>query len=208
MTKRILVMGLPGSGKTTLSQELVRKLMLTNTVSWFNADTVREKYNDWDFSPEGRIRQSVRMKEMADNANTDFVICDFVAALPEMRKKFDADITIWLDTITSGRFEDTNKAFQPPSKFNYRITSWEKDTADKIISDIIFRPGDSNIRSITKAASWRALGTLDTFILSWFITGEVKLAAAIGGTEIFTKMFLYWLHERAWNKIHWGKNIK
>ena len=119
-------MGLPGSGKTTLAIKL--KTLLTdqgNTVDWFNADQIREKYNDWDFSKEGRIRQSYRMKHVADGSSSDFVICDFVAPLIEMRDVFDADYTIWLDTIEFGRFEDTNKAFQPPLEYDIRVT--EKD---------------------------------------------------------------------------------
>ena len=91
MTIRILVMGLPGSGKTTFSQELVKRLMLKHTVKWFNADAVRKEHNDWDFSLEGRIRQSKRMRELADAKPDSFVVCDFVAPLLEMRDIFDAD---------------------------------------------------------------------------------------------------------------------
>ena len=66
MTKKILVMGLPGSGKTTFSQNLVKRLMLSNTVKWFNADAVRKEHDDWDFSDAGRLRQVLRMTHMAD----------------------------------------------------------------------------------------------------------------------------------------------
>jgi len=62
---------------------------------------------------------------------------------------------------------------------------------------------DTNIRSLTKAISWRLTGTVDTFLISWFITGELKLAGAIAFTEIITKILLYWLHERIWNRINW-----
>jgi hypothetical protein len=92
------------------------------TVTWFNADDVRRKYNDWDFSKEGRIRQSIRMLEFALSTNTDYVICDFVAPIPEMRNNFKADWTIWVDTIDAGRFEDTNKMFVPPDIYDFRIT--------------------------------------------------------------------------------------
>jgi adenylylsulfate kinase len=92
------------------------------TVTWFNADDVRRKYNDWDFSKEGRIRQSLRMLEFALGSNTDYVICDFVAPIPEMRNNFKADWTIWMDTIEEGRFEDTNKMFVPPEVYDFRIT--------------------------------------------------------------------------------------
>jgi uncharacterized membrane protein len=64
---------------------------------------------------------------------------------------------------------------------------------------------DSNIRSLAKAVSWRVTGTVDTFIISWFITGQPLLATGIALTEIITKVFLFWVHERAWNKINWGR---
>jgi hypothetical protein len=92
------------------------------TVKWINADDVRKKYNDWDFSHEGRIRQSNRMRELADSFFNDFVIADFVAPLPEMRHNFKADWVIWIDTIEKGRFEDTNKLFVPPDVYDFRVT--------------------------------------------------------------------------------------
>jgi len=139
MKQRILIMGLPGSGKTYLAEALKKyleqhgtfsdhsaeMLPITDfnaTVTWFNADDVRRKYNDWDFSKEGRIRQSLRMLEFALAANTDYVICDFVAPIPEMRNNFKADWTIWMDTIEAGRFEDTNQMFVPPAVYDFRVT--------------------------------------------------------------------------------------
>ena len=198
-------MGLPGSGKTTLSQELVKKLMIKHTVSWFNADTVREQYNDWDFSPEGRERQVVRMSKLADESRADFAICDFVCPTDELRAIFKADIVIWMDTIEAGRFEDTNRVFVKPTDATYHVTDWSDKWVKAIAADLTQAPSDSNLRSIAKAVSWRTLGTIDTFVLSWIITGQVHLALAIGGVEVFTKMFLYWIHERAWNRILWGR---
>lgn len=138
MPKRILIMGLPGAGKTYLAQHIVdhlqyaykiNELSLTPftkskvKVGWLNADDVRKKYNDWDFSTEGRIRQSLRMRELADAmTDVDYVICDFVAPLVEMRNNFKADWTVWVDTINKGRYEDTNKAFIPPEVYDFRIT--------------------------------------------------------------------------------------
>lgn len=118
-------MGLPGSGKTYLAQYILETLQNEKkSVGWLNADIIRKKYDDWDFSYEGRIRQSKRMSELAEKCygSCDYVICDFVAPLPEMRTNFNADWTVWVDTITKGRFEDTNKIFVPPTEYDFRIT--------------------------------------------------------------------------------------
>jgi adenylylsulfate kinase len=153
--KKILIMGLPGSGKTYFAERLQRYLEENSVffnpdaetvdtskarVKWINADDVRKKYNDWDFSYEGRIRQSIRMRELADSFFNDFVIADFVAPLPEMRNNFKADWTIWMDTIESGRFEDTNKMFTPPEVYDFRITEqnaekWVELVASHILED-------------------------------------------------------------------------
>ena len=124
MTQRILIMGLPGAGKTTLAAAVRSRLWQQGrTVNWFNADVVRQHYNDWDFSEAGRVRQSLRMRTLADTmADVDYVICDFVAPLVEMRNNFKADWTVWVDTIDRGRFEDTNRAFVPPEVYDFRIT--------------------------------------------------------------------------------------
>jgi len=130
-------MGLPGAGKTYFATAL--KQYLENfsdfyhmqaeslvgskaTVEWFNADDVRKRFSDWDFSQDGRIRQSHRMRELADKSWADFVIADFVAPMVEMRHNFKADWTIWMDTIDAGRFEDTNRMFVPPELYDFRIT--------------------------------------------------------------------------------------
>lgn len=142
--KKILIMGLPGAGKTYFAERLKKFLEENSKVSqmplerlcqhevaplywdakvkWFNADEVRKSYNDWDFSKEGRVRQSLRMAEFALKSSADFVICDFVAPFPEMRHNFKADWTIWIDTIDEGRYEDTNKAFVKPEVYDFRIT--------------------------------------------------------------------------------------
>lgn len=64
---------------------------------------------------------------------------------------------------------------------------------------------ESNSRSVAKAVSWRITGTIDTFIISWLITGEILLAGSIATVEVVTKVVLYWVHERAWNRISWGR---
>lgn len=112
---RILIMGLPGSGKTTFAEELQKQLKKKNkTVAWFNADNVRRMYNDWDFSPEGRIEQSKRMRKLANDMMTDHVICDFVAPTKEVRNIFAADFVIWMDTVQSSSFKDTDDIFEKP----------------------------------------------------------------------------------------------
>jgi len=122
---KILICGLPGSGKTTLAERLVPML---NAV-WLNADEVRKNADDWDFSPEGRNRQANRMKSMAQEAinNNRNVIADFVCPTEKTREDFSADYTIWMDTIKEGRFEDTNKMFVPPKHYDYKVTHMDAE---------------------------------------------------------------------------------
>ena len=65
---------------------------------------------------------------------------------------------------------------------------------------------DTPVRSLAKAVTWRVTGTVDTFIISWLITGQLLLASGIAFTEIMTKICLFWAHERVWNRIRWGRN--
>ena len=125
MAKLILVMGLPGSGKTTLSKKLVEKL----DAVWLNADQIRKKYNDWDFSEEGRLRQSKRMKDLSNNFLSEgkIVVADFICPTPNTRKNFNADFIIWVDTIKESKFEDTNKIFIPPDKYDFRVTTKDSE---------------------------------------------------------------------------------
>ena len=118
-------MGLPGSGKTTFAEKLAA--LLGDNVDWYNADKVRQLHNDWDFSPEGRMRQAKRMKGLATASNKQgrYAICDFVCPTYETQSLFASDIIIWMDTIKEGRFEDTNKIFQRPQEFMFWIDSWD-----------------------------------------------------------------------------------
>jgi uncharacterized membrane protein len=68
-----------------------------------------------------------------------------------------------------------------------------------------YKRGETKRRSIVKAITWRTLGTLDTIVIAYLLTGKIKTAVSIGGIEVFTKMFLYFFHERIWNMINWGK---
>jgi DNA polymerase III delta prime subunit len=154
MSQRILIMGLPGSGKTTLAGALKKYLEEHGEISyaralqehigdykcqvnWFNADDIRRKYNDWDFSNDGRIRQSLRMFQFSMEAGGDYVICDFVAPLVEMRNNFKADWTIWVDTIREGRYADTNAAFVEPEVYDFRITEQNAEKWAEFIGEHI-----------------------------------------------------------------------
>ena len=119
-------MGLPGSGKSTLAKpfsEIIAGIHI-------NADTTRAKYNDWDFSLEGRMRQANRMRHLSDGVVLagKVAVADFVCPTEEARKAFDPDFTVWMDTIKEGRFEDTNNIFEPPPHCNYHISEWFTDT--------------------------------------------------------------------------------
>ena len=114
-------MGLPGAGKTTLADKLAPEL----NAKRLNADEVRKAANDWDFSEEGRTRQAKRMADLALKLKGEgnYVIADFIAPTPKARSLFPADFTIWIDTIKEGRFDDTNKLFVKPEKYDFHVTT-------------------------------------------------------------------------------------
>ena len=133
--KIILIMGLPGSGKTTLASNLVPLL----NAKWLNADEVRKEADDWDFSPEGRTRQAKRMwtKAMEYKDQGFNVIADFVCPTPAARELFPADYSIWMDTIKEGRFDDTNKMFVKPETYNFKVPTMDaKNWAQKILEEL------------------------------------------------------------------------
>ena len=133
--KIILIMGLPGSGKTTLANELGPML----NAKRLNADQVRKEANDWDFSEDGRKRQSKRMADLALKLKNqgNNVVADFICPTPEARILFPADFIIWVDTIKEGRFDDTNKMFVKPDKYDFHVTTQDaKNWAPKIYKEI------------------------------------------------------------------------
>ena len=130
MKKKILIYGLPGSGKTWLAERLQKHM----DCSWFNADIIRGMANDWSFDTNARSRQARRMRNIADYEKSvgHTVICDFVCPTNLTRYIFEADISIYMDTIKEGRFEDTNKMFEKPGSREPTINVIEFLSDDKI----------------------------------------------------------------------------
>ena len=128
---KVLIFGLSGSGKTSLAKELAYHFQLPH----YNADTIREFYNDWDFSEPARHRSAHRMSQF------EFGILDFICPKKEYRKLVDADIIVWMDTITKGRYDDTNEMFKKPNinieHIDYHFTKLDSDAqSDRIVDDL------------------------------------------------------------------------
>lgn len=128
MKIKILICGLPDSGKTTLAKKLQEQL----GYAWFNADVVREQFDDWDFSPDGRKRQAKRMFDLCDGIDKS-CIADFIAPTEEIRQNFNADITIWMNTIKESKYQDTNVIFEEPKKLDILIEDFNYNIDDIII---------------------------------------------------------------------------
>ena len=128
-------MGLPGSGKTTFATKLAEKLKATH----LNADAIRKEYDDWDFSEEGRHRQSERMFILSRKATTQYVVMDFVCPLPECRDKIDAEYVIWMDTIDKSRYEDTNQMFVSPNteEYDLRLSKYYTEDDLNFVSQLV-----------------------------------------------------------------------
>jgi adenylylsulfate kinase len=139
---KILIMGLPGSGKTTLAEKLFNEIIKNHTAEWINADELRTECNDWDFSKDGRMRQALRMRSIADKAvEAGFItICDFVCPTKELRDVFNADFVVWMDTVKKSKYKDTNKVFEKPTEQEYdiRIDSFSSDSWSSTLADLIY----------------------------------------------------------------------
>ena len=126
LKRKILIMGLPGSGKTTLAEKLVPKL----NAAWFNADAVRQDiYSELGFAPEDRLKHATRMGKLCDWSKMGgcYVIADFVCPTKETRNAFNPDFTIWVNRIEKGRFEDTNKLFEKPENHDIELNEGTPD---------------------------------------------------------------------------------
>lgn len=133
---KILIFGLPDTGKTYLAERITKNI---NDICWFNADKVRDMVNDWDFSDEGRIRQSLRMKNYAEfeSKQNRIVVCDFVAPTNKARSLFNADFKIWMNTHQKSKYENTNKIFEEPDDCNIVVKKYPSDLEILNIIDVL-----------------------------------------------------------------------
>lgn len=140
---KILIFGLPGSGKTTLAKPFADLIGGVH----INADAVRTKYDDWDFTRAGRVRQAQRMRHLADGVVMagKVAVVDFVCPTYITRLEFDADFTVWMDTIKEGRFEDTNKLFETPENVDYHVEKWFNNAHEQLMPVVQRWMGINNV---------------------------------------------------------------
>ena len=140
--RKILIMGLPGSGKTSLAEVLVKRLK----AAWFNADAVRQDiHKDLGFSEDDRMEHAKRMGKLCDWAKLggSYVVADFICPTNAMRTVFDPDFIVWVNRIPEGRYADTNKMFEYP------------ENADVVVKDGTPEEwADQVLASLNKTESW------------------------------------------------------
>ena len=141
---KILIFGLPGSGKTTLAKPFAELIGGVH----INADEVRKTYNDYNFTIDGRIIQAQRMRYIADGVVLagKIAVADFVCPTEEARKKFNPDYTVWMDTIKEGRYVDTNAIFKNPIKCDYHVAEWFSDTHAQLVDVVTNYMEKNNVR--------------------------------------------------------------
>jgi energy-coupling factor transporter ATP-binding protein EcfA2 len=127
----ILIFGLSGSGKTTLATALHK---IYPDAIHLNADIIRKKYDDWDFSLEGRERQARRVLTLAKEHTDNVVICDFICPLQRFRDLFKGSYMIFMDTVSESRFKDTDAIFERPIESDIDVVIRDFKETDQLIS--------------------------------------------------------------------------
>ena len=136
MATIILVYGLPGSGKTYFATKL--KTALGDRAEHYNADDVRKKFDDWDFSDAGRLRQAKRMRELAEASTHEFVILDFVCPRSEYRDIINADVAAYIARTPVRDFPDTTAIFERPKLFEYDYKIQDDTDVDEVIAGLVY----------------------------------------------------------------------
>ena len=133
LKKIFLIFGIAGSGKSTLAKNLAKEIK----GDWINADMVRSKFKDWDFSRKGILRQSGRMRDLALKSKKQNVVLDLICPFEKGRKTINADYYVWVDTIKKSRFRKKRieKIFQIPKKYDVKVSSKNSKLWTKIILD-------------------------------------------------------------------------
>lgn len=128
---KILICGLSGSGKSTLAEPFAD---LIGGI-WLNADAIRKQYDDWDLSPKGRLRQTLRMAHIADGIVMagKIAVADFICPTQTTRDWFSADYTVWMDTIKESQYQDTNAIFEKPKHCDYHVAKWFDNTHAELV---------------------------------------------------------------------------
>jgi|13_taG_2_1085334.scaffolds.fasta_scaffold06329_2 hypothetical protein len=175
----VLLTGLPNSGKTTLAKALVAK----HGGSHINADEVRAAADDWDFSLEGRLRQFNRMKA-ATEGKKGLVFLDFICPIDAWRKKLNADLVVWMDTIQLSKYEDTNKVFERPVNYDVRISSFDQEMVE-LVGSKINRTFDNQAPTVQMLGRWQPWHDGHTALFERAIkkTGQVAIMIRDLGDE-------------------------